>query len=125
VIHESINDERTARWLERVIQALPVEPRPEGYNSLGRENLDPNCVARLGRTGKDCFEAIRRRDAQALGTMKMKLIGGLACKGAELLRQEVGRASPRALFRRCLGSRGRSPYRPAGRLYLQQRRPLQ
>jgi hypothetical protein len=64
---ESLNDPRTARWLEQVIHVLPVEPRPEGYNPLGRKNLDPKWVARLGRTGRDCFEAIRCRDLPALG----------------------------------------------------------
>ena len=64
---ESINDRTTIRWLERVIQVLPVAPRPEGYNPLGRKRLEPRWVARLGQSGKDCFEAIRRRDLQALG----------------------------------------------------------
>jgi hypothetical protein len=64
---ESLNDPRTARWLERVIQVLPVAPRPEGYNPLGRKHLDPKWIARLGQTGKDCFEAIRRRDLRGLG----------------------------------------------------------
>ncbi len=64
---ESLNDERCTRWLERVIQLLPVAPRPDGYNPLGRKNLEPRWVARLGQTGKDCFEAIRRRDLPALG----------------------------------------------------------
>jgi len=64
---ESLNDERSARWLEQVIHVLPVAPRPEGYNPLGQKNLEPKWIARLGRTGRDCFEAIRRRDLQALG----------------------------------------------------------
>ena len=64
---ESLNDARIARWLEQVIQVLPVAPRPEGYNPLGQKNLDPKWIARLGQTGKDCFEAIRRRDLRALG----------------------------------------------------------
>jgi hypothetical protein len=64
---ESLNDSRTARWLERVIHVLPVAPRPEGYNPLGGKNLDRQWVARLGQTGKDCFEAIRHRDLLALG----------------------------------------------------------
>jgi hypothetical protein len=58
---DSLNDERSVRWLERVVHVLPVAPRPEGYNPLGQKNLD------LGRTGKDCFEAIRRRDLLGLG----------------------------------------------------------
>jgi hypothetical protein len=64
---ESISDRSTVRWLEQVIQVLPVAPRPEGYNPLGQPRLDPKWVSRLGRTGKDCFEAIRRRDLAALG----------------------------------------------------------
>ncbi len=49
------------------IHLLPVAPRPEGYNPLGRKNLEPKWVARLGQTGKDCFEAIRRHDLPGLG----------------------------------------------------------
>jgi hypothetical protein len=64
---ESLNDVRTARWLERVLYVLPVEPRPEGYNPLGEKHLDPKWIARLGQTGEDCFNAIRGRDLSALG----------------------------------------------------------
>jgi hypothetical protein len=64
---ESLNDARTAHWLEKVLHLLPVEPRPDGYNPLGRKNLSTSWIARLGRTGRDCFEGIRRRDVHALG----------------------------------------------------------
>jgi hypothetical protein len=64
---ESLTDAGSARWLERVIQVLPVAPRPEGYNPLGQKRLEPKWIARLGQSGKDCFEAIRRRDLSALG----------------------------------------------------------
>jgi len=64
---ESLNDAGSARWLEQVIQVLPVAPRPEGYNPLGQKRLERKWVARLGQSGKDCFEAIRRRDLLALG----------------------------------------------------------
>jgi hypothetical protein len=64
---ESINDRSTVRWLEQVIHVLPVAPRPEGYNPLGQKRLQPRWIARLGQSGNDCFEAIRRRDLQALG----------------------------------------------------------
>jgi hypothetical protein len=64
---ESINSTRTARWLERVLHVLPIEPRPAGYNPLGRKNLDPAWITRLGQTGRDCFAAIRCRDIAALG----------------------------------------------------------
>lgn len=64
---ESLNDARVAGWLGKVLHVLPVEPRPAGYNPLGVQKLSPKWVARLGRSGKDCFEAIRRMDADALG----------------------------------------------------------
>jgi len=64
---ESNNDPRTARWLSKVLHLLPVEPRPEGYSPLGRRNLEPRWVARLGQSGWDCFDAICRMDVGALG----------------------------------------------------------
>lgn len=64
---ESLNNRRVARWLEKVLHVLPVEPRPEGYNPLGEKNLDPRWIARLGKTGKDCFDAIHNMDVNALG----------------------------------------------------------
>jgi hypothetical protein len=64
---ESLTDAATARWLESVLQMLPVAPRPEGYNPLGRQRIEPKWVRRLGQSGKDCFQAIRRRDVGALG----------------------------------------------------------
>ena len=64
---ESLNDAPTARWLETVLHLLAVEPRPAGYSPLGQKNLDPRWIARLGQSGRDCFEAIRGRDVKALG----------------------------------------------------------
>jgi len=64
---ETLNLARPARWLEKVLHLLPIEPRPDGYNPLGVKHLDPKWVLRLGRTGKDCFDAIRRMDVKALG----------------------------------------------------------
>jgi hypothetical protein len=64
---ESLNSARVARWLDKVLHLLPVEPRPEGYSPLGEKNLDPKWVARLGQAGRDCFDAIRRMDVEALG----------------------------------------------------------
>ncbi|MGA7674944.1 MAG: hypothetical protein WCA78_07830 [Rhizomicrobium sp.] len=64
---ESCNSPRVARWLEKVLHLIPVGPRPEGYSPLGVKNLDPKWVARLGQSGKDCYCAIVKRDARALG----------------------------------------------------------
>jgi hypothetical protein len=64
---ESTTDPAVARWLERVIRVVPVAPRPDGYNPIGVKNLDPGWIRRLGRSGRDCWEAIVRRDPAALG----------------------------------------------------------
>jgi hypothetical protein len=64
---ESNNDPDVAQWLESVIQMAPVAPRPEGYSPLGVKNLNPAWIRRLGQTGKDCYDAIVRKDAKALG----------------------------------------------------------
>jgi hypothetical protein len=64
---ETIHDRKTEHWLEKVIHLLPVAPRPAGYSPLGQKHLEPRWIARLGRSGKDCFEAIQARDVDALG----------------------------------------------------------
>ena len=64
---ESNNDPAIARWLESHLYVLPVNTRPDGYTPLGRQNITPEGVARLGQSGKDCFDAIVNRDINALG----------------------------------------------------------
>ena len=64
---ENCTDLAVARWLERVINVLPVAPRPAGYEPLAVKCLDPSWVARLGRSGRACWGAILARDAMALG----------------------------------------------------------
>ena len=64
---ESCADPAVARWIESVVSMVPIAPRPEGYNPLGVKNLDPEWIRRLGQSGKDCYDAILRRDARGLG----------------------------------------------------------
>jgi hypothetical protein len=64
---ESCNNAKVARWLSKVLHLIPVEPRPGGYSPLGEKNLAPKWVAKLGQSGKDCFDAIVKMDAPALG----------------------------------------------------------
>ncbi len=64
---ESNNDSAVARWLERVLHILPIEPRPFGYSPLEEQNLDSKWVSRLGRAGRECYDAIKRMDVRALG----------------------------------------------------------
>jgi len=72
---ESNNDPDVVQWLENHIYMVPITQRPAGYNPLGEQNLDPKWIRRLGQTGKDCFDAIVAKDAQALGSsMKESMI---------------------------------------------------
>jgi hypothetical protein len=64
---ESNNDPDLAAWLEEVIHILPVAQRPDGYSPLGIKNLDPDWIRRLGRSGRDCHQAILFKDLTGLG----------------------------------------------------------
>ncbi|MGA2324105.1 MAG: hypothetical protein ABSG22_09685 [Sedimentisphaerales bacterium] len=64
---ESNNDPDVARWLESILYVLPVNMRPDGYNPLGRQNLTPEWVKRLGQSGRKCFDAIINKDLTTLG----------------------------------------------------------
>ena len=64
---ESNIDPAVAAWLEKNISMVPVAQRPEGYNPLEKKNLKPEWVKELGRTGRDCYDAIINKDSKALG----------------------------------------------------------
>ena len=64
---ETNTDPVVADWLSSILYVLPVAPRPDGYNPLGRKNFDPAWVERLGQSGKTCFDAIVQRDLNQLG----------------------------------------------------------
>jgi hypothetical protein len=64
---ESTCDPVVASWLERVIHLVPVAQRPPGYAPLGTRRLDPDWIARLGASGRACYDAIVAMDLPALG----------------------------------------------------------
>ena len=64
---ESCNSPKVAKWLSNVLHLIPVEPRPDGYSPLGVKNLKPAWVAKLGESGRLCFDAIVKMDAKKLG----------------------------------------------------------
>ena len=64
---DSNNDPAVAEWLERVVKMVPVAQRPDGYNPLGIKNLDKNWIRQLGLSGKDCYDAIVRRNLTSFG----------------------------------------------------------
>jgi hypothetical protein len=64
---ESTSDPEVVAWLERVIHLVPVAQRPDGYGPLGIQRLDPAWIARLGASGRACYDAIVAMDVAALG----------------------------------------------------------
>jgi len=64
---ESNQNSDVVFWLENILHLLPVSQRPERYSPLGKKNLSPEWVRRLGQSGKDCYDAILRKNAAALG----------------------------------------------------------
>ncbi len=64
---ETNTDPEIAEWIEKNMNVLPINQRPDGYNPLGDENLDPEWIRRLGQTGKDCFDGIVNMDINKLG----------------------------------------------------------
>jgi len=65
----SIMDPRTARWFERNFWIVDcVGPRPEGYNPFdGGRFATQKVVEQIGKSGHDCFAAIKAHDLKALG----------------------------------------------------------
>jgi len=64
---ESSCDQDVAVWLEKTLHLIPVNQRPAGYNPIDIRNLRPELIARLGRTGRDCFAGIVGKSVRRLG----------------------------------------------------------
>lgn len=63
----SLIDAQTAAWLEESISLIPITPRPDKYDPLSRQSLQPKWVQVLGEAGEECWQAIRTRDVVMLG----------------------------------------------------------
>ena len=64
---ESTRSPEICQWIERVVHLIPINQRPTGYNPLEQKVLDGSWIARLGRSGRDCFESILRCNLTGLG----------------------------------------------------------
>ena len=78
---EVCRDAEVIDWLERHLHLLPVGPRPAGYDPLVEDRVTAELATRLGRSGRDCFEAIVGRDLAALG----RSMNGCSACWAEML----------------------------------------
>jgi cytidyltransferase-like protein len=64
---ESTNDDDICDWLEQSICLLPMHERPPGYDPLAKQNINRDSVAKLGKAGDLCWEAILAKDIRRLG----------------------------------------------------------
>ena len=64
---ENTVDRETCEWLSNVLNFACLQPRPDGYNPILTQNLDPKIIKRLGDSGKACYDAILKRDVKQLG----------------------------------------------------------
>lgn len=65
---ESTTDEAPARWLESILNILPVASRPPGYDPLEEKHLEhTDLISRLGKTGQSCYDGILARDVCVVG----------------------------------------------------------
>ena len=64
---ENTTYKETCEWLSNVLNFVPLQPRPEGYNPILEKNLDSVLVKRLGESGKACYDAILKKDVTQLG----------------------------------------------------------
>lgn len=72
---ENTVDQETCEWLSSVLNFAELQPRPDGYDPLKTQNLDPKIIKRLGDSGKACYDAILKRDVKGLGeSMKESLL---------------------------------------------------
>jgi cytidyltransferase-like protein len=64
---ENTVDPEICGWLSKVLNFVPLQPRPEGYNPILKQNLDPKIIEKLGESGNAAYDAILKMDAKQLG----------------------------------------------------------
>jgi cytidyltransferase-like protein len=64
---ENSVDPETCEWLSEVLHFAPLQPRPDGYNPILTQNLEPKIIKRLGEAGEACYDAILKKDVKLLG----------------------------------------------------------
>jgi cytidyltransferase-like protein len=60
-------DPEICEWLSSVLNFAPLQPRPDGYNPILKQNLDQKIIKRLGESGNACYDAILKMDVNQLG----------------------------------------------------------
>lgn len=64
---ETVLESNILDWLEQNLWLVPLYPRHEDYDVLSNTNINLENVKRLSEAAIDCWQAIKNKDAQALG----------------------------------------------------------
>jgi len=64
---DSTIDKDICDWLSGVINMVPLEPRPDGYDPLEIMYLEKHLIKELGEAGDLCWESILKKDIDGLG----------------------------------------------------------
>jgi cytidyltransferase-like protein len=64
---ESAVDKDTCDWLSEVLNIIPLEPRPDGYDPLKVTDLEKKFIKELGESGLLCWNSIINKDITGLG----------------------------------------------------------
>ncbi len=60
-------DPGICQWLSSVINLIPLEPRPMGYDPIKVKHLEQQYVKELGESGDLCWQSILSKDVSGLG----------------------------------------------------------
>jgi len=64
---ETCREPSVCDWLSDVLQLIPLNPRPSGYDPIALKNLRREYVKELGDSGIECWESIVNKDVTGLG----------------------------------------------------------
>jgi cytidyltransferase-like protein len=60
-------DPSICNWLSEVLNLVPLDPRPSGYNPIAVKHLEREYVKELGDSGNKCWDSIIKKDINGLG----------------------------------------------------------
>lgn len=69
---KTCTDASVCEWLSNVINLIPLEPRPLGYDPISVKQLEKDFVKELGDSGNKCWESIMNKDVEGLGKSMTK-----------------------------------------------------
>jgi cytidyltransferase-like protein len=64
---DSSVDRDKCEWLSDVLNLVPLEPRPDGYDPLKEMHLEKTLIKELGEAGDLCWKSIMSKDINGLG----------------------------------------------------------